>query len=151
MMYIFLILKRFLCNTNQRQWEKYAKLIKIMVSLKKTMLALAQQIIEFMVITFWFQGIPWNHHKLYHASHISSWTPDLTYNFGINRNQNPAAAPQVFLWHKSKFIQVLISGNFIINSILRFTFYLEFPPTLFVGSEKCNFFLLVLESKILKL
>ena len=38
------------------------------------------------MITFRFQGIPWNHHKLYPASHISSWTPEITYNFGINQD-----------------------------------------------------------------
>ena len=91
--------------------KKKEKLRKRMVSLKKTMLALTQQSIEFMVITFWFQGIPWNHRKLYPASHISSQTPEITYNFGINWNQNPA--PQVFLWNKSKFNKFLISGNFL--------------------------------------
>ena len=106
----FFILKRFFYNTNKCQWKKKLKLRKIIASLNKMMLALAQKIITILVITFWFQGVPWNHHNLYPVSHISFWTPEITYRFGINWNQNPAH--QVILCHKLKFNQVLISGNF---------------------------------------
>ena len=100
--------------------------------------------IEFMMITFSFKGIPWYLFKLYSASHISSWTPEIPYNFGIKLNQTPA--PQVFLWQKSKFNQVLISGNFVKVKIYLKKLYYSIhissrtPPSLFVGSEKCKCF-----------
>ena len=68
-------------------------------------------IIEVIVITFWFKGIPWNHHKLYSASCFSSRTLEYLCIIGISWYQNPPS--QVLLPHKSKFNHVLISGNFM--------------------------------------
>ena len=89
-------------------------------------------------------GIPWNHHNLYPASHISSWTPEITCNFGINWNQNPA--PKVFFWQKSNFNQVLISGNFTKikidnNKLYPVIHFLSIPlPYFFVGVAECKLF-----------
>ena len=103
-----------------------------------------------MVITFWFQGIPWNHHKLYPAFQNYSWTPEITLTLALTEIKS---SPQVFLWHKSKFNHVLISGNFLRLKIEYNKVYTAVdllstnPPTLFFWQREMQFFLLIIISK----